>query len=393
MTLNNLGSSKRKICCVINSRANYARIKSVLTSLSIREDCELQIVVGASGLLFRFGNVSQIIRNDGFRISRELYTVVEGNEPVVMAKTTGLSLLDLASTFQDLKPDLVVTVADRHETLATAIAASYMNIPLAHTQGGEITGSIDESVRHACTKLAHLHFPATEQSYRNIIQMGEESHRVHLVGCPALDLIKESDSRNLNGILAKYIYNSESFKSDNYFLVLLHPDTQDYMKAGLETQVLLEAVSSFDIPAIWLWPNVDSGTDFISKELRLFRDKNRDSKINFVRNFSPEDYAAVLNSAACIIGNSSSGIREAALTGTPSVSLGSRQFGRESADNVIHVDEFSYSRIVTAIKDRLLHGRFEPSNLYGSGDAGKKIAEVLCTTKLSLEKKFVRRYS
>lgn len=125
---------KRKVCVVINSRANYARIKSVLTELQNRKDCELQVVVGASGLLFRFGKVVEIIRNDGFNVNREVYSVVEGNEPVVMAKTTGLALIELAQVFLDLKPDIVVTIADRHETLATAIAASYMNIPVAHSR-------------------------------------------------------------------------------------------------------------------------------------------------------------------------------------------------------------------------------------------------------------------
>jgi len=379
----------RKICVVINSRANYARIKSVLVELKNRTDCELQIVVGASGLLFRFGKVVEVIRQDGFMVSREVYSVVEGNEPVVMAKTTGLALIELAQVFLDLKPDVVVTIADRHETLATAIAASYMNIPVAHTQGGEITGSIDESVRHACTKLSHLHFPATNHAYRNIIQLGEEESRVHLTGCPALDIIEENKDKNPGEFLGNYIRDASLFKDQGYLLVLYHPDTQHYTESNISTSQILMAIQKLDIPAIWLWPNVDSGTDLISKELRRFKDVNLNSKIQFIRNFTPEEFISVLSNSLCIIGNSSSSIREASRTGTPSVVIGHRQNGREFSDNVTYLPDFNSESISNAIRKQIKHGKYAPSNLYGDGFAGKRIAEILCTAKLSIEKNFV----
>ena len=380
---------KRKVCVVINSRANYARIKSVLTELQNRKDCELQVVVGASGLLFRFGKVVEIIRNDGFNVNREVYSVVEGNEPVVMAKTTGLALIELAQVFLDLKPDIVVTIADRHETLATAIAASYMNIPVAHTQGGEITGSIDESVRHACTKLSHLHFPATKKAYRNILQLGEEKSRVHLTGCPALDIVEYSKDLNVTKILEKYTKLFNNFCSQSYLLVLFHPDTQHYEESTYSTTEILRAIQEINIPTIWLWPNVDSGTDLISKELRRFKDMNSNSKIQFVRNFTPEEFISVLSNSLCIIGNSSSGIREASRTGTPSVVLGARQNGREFSDNVVYLPDFNLDTIITAIRKQIEHGKYSLSELYGDGFAGKRIAEILCTTDLKIEKNFV----
>ena len=380
---------KRKVCVVINSRANYARIKSVLTELQNRKDCELQVVVGASGLLFRFGKVVEIIRNDGFNVNREVYSVVEGNEPVVMAKTTGLALIELAQVFLDLKPDIVVTIADRHETLATAIAASYMHIPVAHTQGGEITGSIDESVRHACTKLSHLHFPATKKAYRNILQLGEEKSRVHLTGCPALDIVEYSKDLNVTKILEKYTKLFNNFCSQSYLLVLFHPDTQHYEESTYSTTEILRAIQEINIPTIWLWPNVDSGTDLISKELRRFKDMNSNSKIQFVRNFTPEEFISVLSNSLCIIGNSSSGIREASRTGTPSVVLGARQNGREFSDNVVYLPDFNLDTIITAIRKQIEHGKYSLSELYGDGFAGKRIAEILCTTDLKIEKNFV----
>jgi UDP-hydrolysing UDP-N-acetyl-D-glucosamine 2-epimerase len=379
----------RRICFVINSRANYARIKSVLIEMRNRVDCELQIVVGASGLLFRFGNVVDIIKRDGFKVDREVYSVVEGNEPIVMAKTTGLAILELSQVFSELKPDIVVTVADRHETIATAIAASYMNIMVAHTQGGEITGSIDESVRHACTKLSHLHFPATQGAYKNIIQMGEEKKRVHMTGCPSLDFIDANVSQDMNSILEKYIANPKSIKNKDFLLVLFHADTKHYDEASSSTREILKAVMEINFPTIWLWPNVDAGTDFISKELRKFRDTNPNSKIQFVRNFSPEEYITVLNNTKCIIGNSSSGIRESSRIGTPSITIGSRQCGREMAENVICLDKINAETIEAKILQQINHGKYEPSNLYGDGSAGIKIAEILCTTEISIDKKFV----
>jgi UDP-hydrolysing UDP-N-acetyl-D-glucosamine 2-epimerase len=379
----------RRVCFVINSRANYARIKSVLIEMQKRIDCELQIVVGASGLLFRFGNVVDIIKRDGFTVDREVYSVVEGNEPIVMAKTTGLAIIELSQVFSELKPDIVVTVADRHETIATAIAASYMNIMVAHTQGGEITGSIDESVRHACTKLSHLHFPATQGAYENIIQMGEEKKRVHMTGCPSLDFIDENKSKDLNNILEKHLVNPKSIQNLDFLLVLFHADTQHYVEVGNSTHEILKAVKETNLPTIWLWPNVDAGTDFISKELRKFRETNPSSKIQFVRNFSPEEYVTVLNHAKCIIGNSSSGIRESSRTGTPSITIGSRQFGREMAENVICLNKADSIIIKDKIIEQLNHGKYGQSNLYGDGNAGKKIAEILCTTQITIDKKFI----
>jgi UDP-N-acetylglucosamine 2-epimerase len=354
-----------------------------------RIDCELQIVVGASGLLFRFGNVVDIIKRDGFTVDREVYSVVEGNEPIVMAKTTGLAIIELSQVFSELKPDIVVTVADRHETIATAIAASYMNIMVAHTQGGEITGSIDESVRHACTKLSHLHFPATQGAYENIIQMGEEKKRVHMTGCPSLDFIDENKSKDLNNILEKHLVNPKSIQNLDFLLVLFHADTQHYVEVGNSTHEILKAVKETNLPTIWLWPNVDAGTDFISKELRKFRETNPSSKIQFVRNFSPEEYVTVLNHAKCIIGNSSSGIRESSRTGTPSITIGSRQFGREMAENVICLNKADSIIIKDKIIEQLNHGKYGQSNLYGDGNAGKKIAEILCTTQITIDKKFI----
>ena len=180
---------KRKICVVVHSRANYGRIKSVMRAINNHSDLELQLLVGSSALLYRFGSVIDIIRGDGFKENAVVHSILEGETPTTMAKSTGMAITELATHFENLKPDIVVTVADRFETLSTAVAASYMNIALAHSQGGEVTGSIDESVRHAITKLAHIHFPATKRAKDYLLRMGEEKESVHLTGCPAIDLV------------------------------------------------------------------------------------------------------------------------------------------------------------------------------------------------------------
>ena len=180
------------------------------------------------------------------------------------------------------------------------------------------------------------------------------------------------------------------FKNKSYLLVLFHADTQHYEESSATVLAILRSIQEMNIPVIWLWPNVDAGTDLISKELRRFRDLNPNSKIQFVRNFSPEDFITILNNASCIIGNSSSGIREASRTGTPSVVIGTRQNGREFGDNVIYLPSFDLDLINKAVQKQIEHGRYNPSLLYGDGYAGKRIAEILCTANLKIEKNFVK---
>ncbi len=377
----------RKVCIVVNSRANYGRIKTVLTAVKNHPDLELQLIVGASALLHRFGNVIDVIRSDGFEPSAVIYSIVEGENLTTMAKSTGLAIQELTSQFENLKPDVALTVADRFETMATAITASYMNIPLAHTQGGEVTGSIDESVRHAITKLAHIHFPATEKAAENIIRMGENPQSVHITGCPAIDICKNVDKNIPEDFFRKYKGvgpGLDPFKP--YMVVLQHPVTTEFGEGFMQISETLEAIRQFNIQVVWLWPNVDAGSDDISKGLRVFREKYRPDNIHFFRNFSPEDYVKLIGNCRCIVGNSSSGIREGAWLGTPNVTVGSRQFGRECSQNVMHVG-YKRDEIEEAIKYQLNHGVYPSDHLYGDGHADERIAEILATAEFNIHKK------
>lgn len=377
----------RRIIFVINNRANYARIKSTIRESCKRSDLDVKIVIGASGLLYRFGNVSDIIKKDGFEINEKIYTVVEGDDPVTMVKTTALSLLSLSDIFHRLKPNVVLTVADRYETIATAIASSYMNIPLAHTQGGEITGSIDDSVRHAISKLAHLHFPATKKAALVLERLGEDPKDIFWVGCPSIDLANEADYEPMQKIISRYSgVGSRLDFSKPFVLVSQHSDTLDYMSARHQVEQTLMAIKDINIQTVWLWPNVDSGSDAISKRLREFKEQEPEFKIHFYRNFEPDDYINVLRHAHCIIGNSSSGIREAGFLGRPAVNIGNRQEGREKAANVIDVP-YDNLKIAEAIKTQLARGAYNPDDTYGNGDAGSRMAEILATHDLSLKKR------
>lgn len=379
----------RKICVVIHSRANYGRIKSVMRAIDIHPELELQLLVGSSALLYRFGSVIDIIRGDGFKENAVVHSILEGETPTTMAKSTGMAITELATHFENLKPDIVVTVADRFETLSTAVAASYMNITLAHSQGGEVTGSIDESVRHAITKLAHIHFPATERAKEYLLRMGEQNETIHLTGCPAIDLVAESDLA-----LPEDLFNRTSGVGDelttkkDYIIVLQHPVTTEFGSGFKQIQETLEAahdVSKTGMQIVWLWPNVDAGSDDISKGIRMFRDREEAKNMHFYKNFTPEDYVLLLANARCIVGNSSSGLREGAFLGTPCVNIGTRQSGRERAANVIDV-KCDANEIKTAIDNQLKHGRYESSHLVGDGTAGTQIANILATSNLKIQK-------
>lgn len=384
--------TKRKVCVVVASRANYGRIKSVLKSLKQRNDVELQIVAAASALLYRFGKVVDIMRSDGFPPNAEVHVVLEGDAPATMAKSTGIAITELATVFDLLRPDIVLTVADRYETLATAVAASYMNIHVAHTQGGEVTGSIDESVRHAITKLAHWHFVTTEVSRDRVLQMGESDGNVFLTGCPAIDAISELDMvAGLSTLMRHGGVGAPIDPEKPFLLVLQHPVTTEHASAAAQILETINAVKRLAMPTLWLWPNIDAGTDAISHELRRFRELDKPEWLRMHRNFSVEDYARVLNAAACVIGNSSSALREGAYLGTPAVNIGTRQSNRERGENVIDVAPDA-NAIEAAVRFQLSHGRYRCDPLFGDGLAGERIASLLATVPIgSAQKHFEDR--
>ncbi len=377
---------KRKICVVVASRANYGRIKHVLKAINDHPDLKLQLIVGASALLYRFGNVIDIIKEDGFHVDAMVHYIVEGENPTTMAKSTGLAIIELATQFENLKPNIVLTVADRFETIATAIAASYMNIPLAHTQGGEVTGSIDESVRHAISKLSHIHFTTSDLSTKRLIKMGEDPSMIFKTGCPALDILNNIDL-SIDGVIDKY--GGTGVRIDpqkKYLVVLQHPVTTEFGRGFDQINETLKAIAKLKMQTVWFWPNVDAGSDDIAKGLRVFREKNKPDYLHLYRNFSVEDYARLINNCACLIGNSSSAIREGSFLGVPAVNIGTRQSGRERGKNLIDCD-CDHQAIYDAIRKQLPNSKYDREFIYGDGNASEKIADILMHVDVNVQKR------
>lgn len=371
---------KRKICVVVASRANYGRVKYVMKAIQDHEELELQVIVGASTLLERFGRAVDVIKADGFVPRRSIYYVVEGETLSTQAKSTGLGIVELSTAFEDLKPDMVLTVADRFETMATAIAATYLNIPLVHLQGGEVSGNIDDRVRHAITKLADLHFVCSEESGQRVINMGEPTQNVFNYGCPAMDVLHHSDLSISNEIMSKYggVGHATDWTKP-YILMVQHPVTTSYGKGLNEVNESLQALSLItDIQKVVMWPNIDAGSDQVSKGIRLFRESHADDLINYHKNYSPEDYARVLNNASCCVGNSSSFLREGAFLGVPAVLVGDRQKGREHGNNIV-LSDYDREEIASKLKQQIDHGRYPSDRRFGVGDAGVKIANELAS--------------
>lgn len=387
-SMRNSKSEMRKVCVVITARPSYSRIKTVLEAIRDHPGLQLQLVVGASALLERYGPVIDVIRADGFEPDAVVYMVVEGENLVTTAKSTGLGVVELSTIFDNLKPDVVVSVADRYETIATAIAAAYLNIPVAHVQGGEVTGSIDEKVRHAVTKLSNIHFVANKRAAERVIRMGEDPEFVFVTGCPSIDLAARILEEERNGF-DPFRYGGVGHPFDpngDYLVVMQHPVTTEYDDALRQIEETLAAVETLAYPTFWFWPNVDAGSDRISKAIRHFRETHDVPFIYFLKNMAPEDFLRLLLRSRCIIGNSSAGIREACFLGVPCVNIGTRQAGRDRGPNVTDV---MYDRrgIVEAVQRHLGNGRYPYSTLYGDGNAGQRIAGKLATISLVVDKR------
>lgn len=371
----------KKICVVVASRANYGRVKYLMKAIQSHNQFQLQIILGASALLPKFGDLRDILKEDGFTINKEIFYIVSGETLLTQAKSTGLGIIELATAFEELKPDAVITVADRFETLATAIASTYLNIKLIHLQGGEVSGNIDDRVRHSITKLADLHFACTEESKKRIISMGEEAEVVFNYGCPSMDTLVEENLSITNQFYDQFVGVGEKTDfSKPYILMLQHPVTTSYSEGFDQTMETLKALKNLDdMQKIILWPNIDAGSNDVSKAIRSFREKEKKiSNFYFIKNLSPENYAILLNNAICCVGNSSSFIRECSFLGVPSIIVGDRQSKREHGKNAVFC-EYNSNIIEENIKYQIRKKRYDKEIIFGRGNSGSKIAEQIFT--------------
>ncbi len=366
----------RKVCVVLVDRANYGRLQPVMQALASRPALELQVLATGTMVLERFDQPVRVVRADGFNVDSEIYIELEGSTPTTMAKSIGFGIVEFASEFHRLKPDVVVLIGDRYEALAAAIAAAYMNITLVHIQGGEVSGSIDESARHAISKFAHFHFPSTKRAAEYLIRMGERRDTILGTGCPSSDI-----ARTLSRQLNPEVVNSrgagiEIDVTKPFLLVVFHPTTTEYGGEQRQMQVLLSALDSLRIQTLLLWPNIDAGADHISKAIRAYRTQSQAHWMRTLTNLTTGDYLKVLAATACAVGNSSSFVRDAGYFGTPVVLVGNRQNGRETDEHVIRVP-VEMDQIVAAVKHQLAHGHYKPSTLYGDGQVSERIASAI----------------
>lgn len=379
----------RKICLVLTSRGNYAKMRSVIELILADKDLQLQLIVGGGALLQKYGGIAKALTTLGVHIDRQVHFLVEGETPITMAKSAGLAVNEFSSALNDLQPDVVVVIADRFECLPLAMTAVYMNIPVAHVEGGEVSGSVDESIRHAITKLAHVHFPATQEAARRIERLGEVPGTIFPVGATSLDVIASIDLDDLAPVAA--LQQSEGVGAvidlqEPYLVVIQHPVTTEYNKNFDHINETIAAIKKIGMNTIWIWSNMDAGSDGITKGLHLFMEREKPERIHFFKGLAIEYYAPLLKNAACLVGNSSSGIRESAFLGVPVVNIGSRQCDRVRGKNVIDVP-YDRHAIMEAIEHQVKHGPYPLDPLYGDGKAGKRIVDTLKSSQFTLQKR------
>tara|TARA_B100001248_G_scaffold250487_1_gene224642 strand:- start:37420 stop:38595 length:1176 start_codon:yes stop_codon:yes gene_type:complete len=376
---------KRKVLCVTGTRADYPRIKSVLREIKKSDKLHLSLVVTGSHLLKEYGSSINEIINDKHQIDDKIYMFKgDYNSPKGMLKAVARCISGFADTLTKIKPDIVLLTVDRIETMALAVSASLMNFPIAHVQGGEVTGTIDESIRHAVTKLSHIHFPSTKDAALRIKMMGELPSKIFKVGCPYIDEIKFMKSRSRRFLAKKY---NLDYKRD-FIIFTQHAVTTEFKSASNQIKITLDALKKFkDLQIIAFYSNTDAGGKEIISE--ILKQKN----FRVIPNMDSKDFLSLMSHSSVMVGNSSAAIREAPSFGLPAVNIGSRQNGRLRAKNIIDVPHKS-KLIVRAINKCLKDKAFRRSvgkskNPYGDGNSAQRIVKIL--EKIKLDNKLIQK--
>jgi UDP-N-acetylglucosamine 2-epimerase (non-hydrolysing)/GDP/UDP-N,N'-diacetylbacillosamine 2-epimerase (hydrolysing) len=369
----------RTVAVVTTSRADYSHLRWVLHELAAHPALEPRLIVSGAHLACSFGSAVEEIERDGLAVAERVECLIDADSDVGMAKTIGVATLGLADVLGRMRPDLLLLIADRYELLAPAAVALALRIPLAHIEGGEVSqGAIDDAVRHAVTKLAHVHFTPTETARRRVIGLGEEPWRVHRSGAPSLDHLRRStllDGAALAAALGGPV-------EPGTIVVAYHPVTlaRDTLEELAALQAALERVAQ---PLAFCFPNADAGSRELAARLRaLAEQRGRD---RFFVNLNPIVYWSLLRESAALVGNSSSGLMETPSLALPTVNVGRRQDGRERARNVL--DAPADPRAILDALARALDPDFRASlagmtSPYGDGRAAERIAAVLATIPL-----------
>ncbi len=376
----------RSVCVVLVDRANYGRLRPVMAAIEAHPRLALRVIAAGSMVLDRFDHPVGVVRRDGFGVDEEIYLELEGSTPTSMAKSVGIGTIEFASAFQRVAPDLVLVIGDRYEALAATVAAAYTNRCVVHVQGGEVSGSIDESTRHAITKFAHFHVPSTERARDYLLRLGEREETVLTVGCPSSDLARTAGADVDLAWLRGHGAGATIDMARPFLLAIFHPTTTAYGSDADHMREFLLALDDVAMPTLLLWPNIDAGADHISKVIRVHRDRGAAPYLRTLINLPPDQYLGLLARAACAVGNSSSFVRDASFYGTPVVIVGDRQRGRELSDHAVTVP-VERAAIRAAVRDRLEHGAYPPSTLYGDGFVSERLADALATLTPYVQKR------
>ena len=370
---------RRTIAVVTTSRADYSHLYWVLKDLEAHPQVDLKVIVLAAHLSPEFGATVSEIERDGLPIASRIECLLSSDSDVGMAKTLGLAVLGLTDALAQMRPDLLLLIADRYEMLAPASVALTLRIPVAHIEGGEISeGAIDDAVRNALTKLAHIHFTSTDTARARVISMGEEPWRVHRAGAPSLDHIRRSTL-----LTRAELQNAlELAMADDITVVAYHPVTL-FKDTTAEADAVFAALESLSGQIIFCYPNADAGSHELMARIRSFCDTHPDAYL-FI-NLPAITYWSLLREASVLLGNSSSGIMEAASFALPVVNVGMRQQGRERGPNILDAEASVESILAQVARSR--QPAFRESlrsmkNIYGDGHAAERIVGVLTSAPL-----------
>jgi UDP-hydrolysing UDP-N-acetyl-D-glucosamine 2-epimerase len=362
-----------KMCVPVTNRTNYSKLKPVLTELKEQGADDIRIVISSSILLDRLAAPYHDIEADGFAIDKKIDCILMNDSHEAMAKTTGLSMIEHATYFENTRPDMLLVVGDRFDMLSPVVAAAMMNIPIAHIQGGEISGTIDNVIRDIVAKFASVHFVSTEKSLEKLVTWGIEKDRIFNYGCPAVEYIHHLDVGShfdAAHFHKKFKRKIDIEPGEEFFLVMMHPDTTNDSDFSMKT--ILECVRELGVKSIVFYPNIDASNFRIVSDMNSFKAYER---FYFVNHMPLEDFAHTMAHASCMISNSSAAIREAASFGVPVINIGDRQKGREKNQNTLDV-ECEAGKIRETI-DAVRGRRFPRENLYYKPACAQNIARAI----------------
>ncbi len=362
----------RRIAFITGSRGEWGYIRPIIKIIENNPNMDYQIIATNMHVLPQFGYSVNEIEQDGFNVAEKIYMTYDGYTSITMAKSLGSLLMELPTTINRLKPDIILLAGDRGEQLIGAIVGVHLGIPVAHIQSGELSGNVDGIIRHAITKLAHIHFAANDEFAERVRKLGEEDFRIFTTGAPLVDEIVNGKYTSESEVRLKYRINKE----DLFVLAVQHPVTEEEDFAGDQVEKTIEALIEIGWPAVFIYPNADAGSELIRNKLSKLKKPN----IRLFRNLPRQDYLGLLRIADVMVGNSSSGVMEAPSFSTPAVNIGRRQHNRLQASNVINVN-YDTQEIVDAIRKavspefiKIAHKSINP---YGDGMASPRIVEIL----------------